>query len=342
MKNVLITGGAGFIGSNFIRYILSTRSDLFIINMDCLTYAGNLENLKEFHDHKLYTFFRGDITREQDVNYIFEKYKIHTVINFAAESHVDKSILNPLSFAETNYMGVCNLLNAARKSEVNLFIQVSTDEVYGSLGSDGYFTEDSLIQPNSPYAASKAAADLMVRAYFKTYKFPAIITRCCNNYGPYQFPEKLIPLIITNAIEDRPIPIYGDGLNVRDWIYVEDHARGIELVMDKGRLGEVYNIGSSQELRNIDLVIKVLDILGKSHNLITYVADRPGHDRRYAIDATKIKRELGYAPKFTFDEALRKTVDWYIENSDWWQRIKDGSYINYYSEWYEKHLGLKK
>lgn len=342
MKNVLVTGGAGFIGSNFIKYLLGKREDLFIINMDKLTYAGNLENLKELYGNKNYAFFKGDITSEQDVNYIFDKYKIDIVINFAAESHVDKSILNPLSFAETNYMGVCNLLNAARKKEVALFIQVSTDEVYGSLGSEGYFTEESPIQPNSPYAASKAAADLMVRAYFKTYKFPAIITRCCNNYGPYQFPEKLIPLIITNALEDKPIPVYGDGLNVRDWIYVEDHARAIELVMEKGRSGEVYNIGANQEMRNIDLVKKILDILKKPHSLITFVADRPGHDRRYAIDATKIKNELGFVPKYTFEEAIKKTVEWYMENRGWWQRVKDGSYLNYYEEWYERHLGLKK
>lgn len=342
MKNILVTGGAGFIGSNFIRHILSTREDVFIINMDSLTYAGNLENLIGLHDNSRYTFFKGDITSEQDVNYIFEKYSIQIVINFAAESHVDKSILNPLTFAQTNYIGVCNLLNISRKKEVQLFIQISTDEVYGSLGAEGYFTENSPIQPNSPYAASKAAADLMVRAYYKTYGFPAIITRCCNNYGPYQFPEKLIPLIITNALEDKEIPVYGDGMNIRDWIYVLDHARGVELVMDKGKIGEVYNIGSNHEMANIELVKKVLDILGKPHSLIKYVADRPGHDRRYAIDAGKIQNELGYKPLYTFEEALRNTVKWYVENKQWWQRIKDGSYMRYYSEWYEKQLGLKK
>lgn len=342
MKNLLVTGGAGFIGSNFIRHILEARADLYIINMDCLTYAGNLENLVDCEKSPRYTFFKGDITSEQDVNYIFDKYKIDIVINFAAESHVDRSILKPLDFAQTNYMGVCNLLNIARKKQVELFIQVSTDEVYGSLGEKGYFKETSPIQPNSPYAASKAAADMMVRAYYKTYGFPAIITRCCNNYGPYQFPEKLIPLIITNALEDKPIPVYGDGTNVRDWIYVLDHARGIELVMTKGVKGEIYNIGANQELRNIDLVKKVLDILGKPHSLIKFISDRPGHDKRYAIDASKIKTELGFVPAYTFDEALKKTVDWYIENKRWWQRVKDGSYTSYYTEWYERQRGLKK
>ncbi len=342
MKNVLVTGGAGFIGSNFIRHILSTRDDLFIINMDSLTYAGNLENLTDLEGNKNYVFFKGDITSEQDVNYIFEKYRINTVINFAAESHVDKSILDPLAFAKTNYMGVCNLLNVARKWDIQLFIQVSTDEVYGSLGEEGFFTEKSQIQPNSPYAASKAAADLMVRAYYKTYNFPAIITRCCNNYGPYQFPEKLIPLIITNALENKEIPVYGDGMNVRDWIYVIDHARGIELVMEKGRVGEVYNIGTNHEMRNIELVKKLLDILKKPHSLIKFVADRPGHDRRYAIDATKIREELGYKPAYAFDEALEMTVKWYLENERWWKRVKDGSYMKYYTDWYERQLGLKK
>lgn len=339
-KNILVAGGAGFIGSNFIRYLLSKRSDLFIINMDSLTYAGNLENLRDFENHPSYTFYKGDITSTNDVEEIFEKYKIDAVINFAAESHVDRSILNPLAFAETNYIGVCNLLNVSRIKNVSLFIQVSTDEVYGSLGSEGYFTENSPIQPNSPYAASKAAADLMARAYYKTYKFPVIITRCCNNYGPYQFPEKLIPLIISNALEGKPIPVYGDGLNVRDWIYVIDHARGIELVMEKGVPGEIYNIGAQHELKNIELVTKILDILKKPHSLIKYVEDRPGHDRRYAINPQKIMTELGYKPVYSFESALLETVNWYIQNKKWWLKIKDGSYMNYYSEWYGKQLGL--
>jgi dTDP-glucose 4,6-dehydratase len=342
MKMILVTGGAGFIGSNFIKYMLSKRSDVVIVNMDKLTYAGNLENLKEVEGNPNYSFFRGDICDTKDVEWIFEKYRINTVINFAAESHVDKSIINPLAFAETNYMGVCNLLNVSRKKDVSFFLQVSTDEVYGSLGSDGYFTEASLIKPNSPYAASKAAADLMVRAFYKTYNFPAVVTRCCNNYGPYQFPEKLIPLIISNAIENRHVPVYGDGSNVRDWIYVLDHCRAIELVMEKGVAGEVYNIGTNCELKNLTLIEKILDMLGKSRNLIRFVDDRPGHDKRYAIDASKITREFNFTSAYPFDEALEETVRWYVENIDWWQRVKEGSYTQYYDEWYKNKLGLKE
>lgn len=342
MKTVLVTGGAGFIGANFIKHVLSRRDDMFIVNMDNLTYAGNLENLKDVEGNRNYAFFKGDICKAADVEWIFEKHKIDTVINFAAESHVDRSIIAPLAFAETNYMGVCNLLDVSRKKGVSLFLQVSTDEVYGSLGSEGFFREDSPIKPNSPYAASKAAADLMARAFYKTYNFPVVITRCCNNYGPYQFPEKLIPLIISNALEDKTIPVYGDGSNVRDWIYVLDHCRAIELVMEKGRAGEVYNVGTGCELKNIDLVKKILDILGKPHSLIRFVEDRPGHDKRYAIDAGKIMKELNFKPAYPFDEALNETVKWYVENKSWWGRVKDGSYMQYYDEWYKNKLGLKE
>ncbi len=342
METMLVTGGAGFIGSNFIRYMLNKYPDIKIVNFDALTYAGNLENLTDCENKPNYIFVKGNITNKEEVDYIFSKYKFKWVINFAAESHVDKSILNPMAFAETNFIGVCNLLDSSRKNDVSLFIQVSTDEVYGSLGDSGYFTENSPIKPNSPYAASKAAADLMIRAYFKTYGFPAIITRCCNNYGPYQFPEKLIPLVITNALEDKPIPVYGDGKNVRDWIYVIDHARGIEIVWQKGKIGEVYNIGASQELTNIDLVKKILNILGKPETLIKYVTDRPGHDRRYAIDASKIREELGFYPAFSFDQALKETVNWYKDNRRWWERIKSGAYTTYYEEWYKRQLGLKE
>lgn len=340
MQTMLVTGGAGFIGSNFIRYMLSRHEDIQIVNFDALTYAGNLENLRDCENNPNYIFIKGDICNKEEVKSIFEKYKFKWVINFAAESHVDKSILDPLAFANTNFMGVCNLLNISKQYEVTLFLQVSTDEVYGSLDEDGFFTEESLIKPNSPYAASKAAADLMVRAYYKTYKFPTIITRCCNNYGPYQFPEKLIPLVITNALEDKPIPIYGDGKNVRDWIYVIDHARGIELVWERGVIGEVYNIGASHELTNIELVKKILQIIGKPESLIKYVSDRPGHDRRYAIDPKKIINELGFKPAYTFDEAIEETIKWYVNNKTWWTRIKDGTYMKYYDEWYQKKLGL--
>ncbi len=342
MDAMLVTGGAGFIGSNFVRYMVNKYPDILIVNFDALTYAGNLENLTDCEGKPNYIFVKGNIVSKEEVDYIFNKYKFKWVINFAAESHVDKSILNPLAFAETNFMGVCNLLNASKEHKISCFIQISTDEVYGSLGEEGVFTEESKIQPNSPYAASKAAGDLMVRAYYKTYGFPGIITRCCNNYGPYQFPEKLIPLVITNALEDKPIPVYGDGKNVRDWIYVIDHVRGIELVWQKGKIGEVYNIGASHELTNIELVKKILDIMNKPHTLIKFVADRPGHDRRYAIDATKIAKELGYKPAFTFDEALDETIKWYIENRKWWERIKSGAYTRYYDEWYKKQLGLKE
>lgn len=292
MERILVTGGAGFIGSNFIRYMLE-RHSYSIINLDALTYCGNLENLRDVEDHPRYTFIRGSITDRELVNRIIRD--VDAVINFAAESHVDRSIQDPEIFIKTNVLGTQTLLEASRREGIERFIQISTDEVYGS-AETGYFTEETPLAPNSPYSASKAAADLMVRAYHRTYGLPVNITRCSNNYGPYQFPEKLIPLMITNALEDRPLPVYGDGMNVRDWLHVEDHCSAIDLVLHHGRDGEVYNIGGNNERRNIDIVRLILRELGKDESLIRFVEDRPGHDRRYAIDATRIRNELGWKP----------------------------------------------
>ena len=325
MKNILVTGGAGFIGSNFINKILNERDDYNIINLDKLTYAGNLENLKSSEKKKSYTFIKGDITNNEVVSRIFEKYKIKFVINFAAESHVDRSILGSEVFFRTNVIGTNVLLEAARKYEVEKFLQVSTDEVYGSLGSEGYFTETTPLSPNSPYSSSKASADLMALAFYHTYGLPVVITRCSNNYGSYQFPEKLIPLMIINALNNKKLPVYGDGLYVRDWIFVHDHNSAINLVFEKGKIGEVYNIGASNEMPNIKIIKLILEYLGKSEDLIQYVKDRPGHDRRYAIDSTKIKNELKWKPEFSFDEAIKSTIDWYIKNKNWWERIISGS-----------------
>lgn len=329
--HILVTGGAGFIGSNFIRYILGAHPDWKITNLDKLTYAGNLENLADIEDHPGYAFVRGDIADRSLVEELFAEHRFEAVINFAAESHVDRSILDASPFIDTNVRGTQVLLEAARAHAIGRFIQVSTDEVYGSLGPDDPpFTEESPLAPNSPYAASKAAADLLVRAYHRTYGLPAIITRCSNNYGPYQFPEKLIPLMITNALENKPLPVYGDGLNIRDWIHVEDHCRAIELVLLNGRPGEVYNIGAGCELTNLDVVRAILRALGRPESLITYVPDRPGHDRRYAIDASKIRNTLGWMPRYRFQEYLPDLVCWYQEHSAWWQRIKAGEYRRYY------------
>ncbi len=334
MKNILVTGGAGFIGSNFINHILQNRDDYFIVNLDKLTYAGNLENLKQSENNPNYVFVKGDIQNYELVNYLFEKYKIKYVINFAAESHVDRSILGAEIFYRTNVIGTNVLLEIARKYEVEKFLQVSTDEVYGSLGSTGLFTEKTPLSPNSPYSSSKAAADLMVQAYNHTYGMPTLITRCSNNYGPYQFPEKLIPLMIINSINNKKLPVYGDGMNIRDWIYVIDHNRAIELVLENGKDGEVYNIGASNEMKNIDIVKLILKYLNKSEDLIEFVKDRPGHDRRYAIDSTKIQNELSWKPLYSFDEAIKFTIDWYLENRSWWERIISGDYIKYYNEQY--------
>ncbi|TKC15500.1 dTDP-glucose 4,6-dehydratase [Robertmurraya kyonggiensis] len=333
--NILVTGGAGFIGSNFIKYMLA-RYDYRIINIDALTYAGNLENLKDIETHQRYHFVKGDICDRGLVEELFEKYKINSVINFAAQSHVDRSIEDPEIFLRTNVFGTQILLEVSKdnwKTEVAAFmdgvrfIQISTDEVYGTLGKDGYFTERTSLAPNSPYSASKAAADFMVRAYFETYGLPINITRCSNNYGPYQHPEKLIPLTIKNAMMEKAIPIYGDGRQIRDWLYVLDHCRAIDMILHKGKLGEVYNIGGNNEKINVELVKLILSYLEKSEDLLCYVQDRLGHDRRYAIDNFKITNELGWRPLYTFEEGIKRTIDWYKENADWFEDASSFSYV---------------
>jgi len=330
MKKILVTGGAGFIGSNFINYILSNRNDIFIVNLDKLTYAGNLQNLKDIEKNPNYTFVKGDIVNDELVSYLFQKYEISQVINFAAESHVDRSILGSEIFFRTNVLGTNVLLENAKRFGVEKFIQISTDEVYGSLGPEGQFEETTPLQPNSPYAASKAAADLMALAFHHTYHVPVVITRCSNNYGQYQFPEKLIPLMIINSLNNKKLPVYGDGLNVRDWIYVIDHNKAVELILDEGKIGEVYNVGANTEKPNIEIVKLVLKQLGKSEALIEYVKDRPGHDRRYAINSSKIKKELGWEAEHSFEDAMEDTINWFKENEKWWKEIISGDYQNYY------------
>jgi len=330
MKNILVTGGAGFIGSNFINYILSKRKDIFIVNLDKLTYAGNLQNLKAVENHPNYYFIKGDIVNDELVNYIFQKYEISHVVNFAAESHVDRSILGSEIFFRTNVLGTNVLLENAKRYGVEKFVQISTDEVYGSLGPEGQFEETTPLQPNSPYAASKAAADMMALAFHHTYNVPVVITRCSNNYGPYQFPEKLIPLMILNSLKNKKLPVYGDGLNVRDWIYVIDHNKAVELVLEKGKIGEVYNIGANTEKPNIEIVKLILNQVGKTEDLIEYVKDRPGHDRRYAINSLKIENELGWQAEHSFEDAIKNTVNWFVENEKWWKEIISGEYQNYY------------
>jgi dTDP-glucose 4,6-dehydratase len=336
---LLITGGAGFIGSNFVQYMLKKYPDYQIINLDALTYAGNLENLHEFEKCPNYTFVKGDITDRNVIDDLF-KTEIDVVVNFAAESHVDRSITDPNIFVRTNVMGTQVLLDAARKYAVKKYIQISTDEVYGTLGETGIFTEETPLAPNSPYSASKAGADLLVRAYHETFGLPVNITRCSNNYGPYQFPEKLIPLMIVNALADEPLPVYGDGLHVRDWLHVYDHCAAIDLVIHKGRNGEVYNVGGNNERTNIEIVRTILRELDKPESLIKFVEDRPGHDRRYAIDATKIRTELGWEPKYTFETGIKETIRWYIENQEWWKRIRSGAYQDYYQKQYGSRLGV--
>jgi len=332
---LLVTGGAGFIGSHFIRYVIAEHPDWQVVNLDKLTYAGNLGNLLDVEASPRYTFVRGDICDRVLVDRLLSSGGFEVLVNFAAESHVDRSILDASLFVETNVKGVQVLLEAARAHGIDLFVQVSTDEVYGSLGpGDPPFTEESPLAPSSPYAASKAAADLLAKAYHKTYGLPVIITRCSNNYGPYQFPEKLIPLMITNALEDKPLPVYGDGLNVRDWIHVEDHCRALDLVIQRGRVGEVYNISAGCEMTNLEVVRAILAILNKPDSLITFVPDRLGHDRRYAMSAEKAKDELGWEPRFRLPDALPSVVAWYRENEDWWRRIKAGEYRLYYGRVY--------
>jgi len=329
---LLVTGGAGFIGCNFIKYLINKYNKYQIFNVDLLTYAGNLSNLLDIKASE-HTFVYGDIAEYKYIENVFPK-DIDAIVNFAAESHVDRSIEDSGIFIRTNVEGTRVLLETARRHGVKKFLQVSTDEVYGSLGLEGYFTEDTPLAPNSPYSASKAAADLLVLAYHRTYRLPINITRCSNNYGPYQFPEKFIPLIITNALEDKSLPVYGNGLNIRDWLHVWDHCAALDLVLHEGKPGEVYNIGGNNERTNIEIVRKILSELGKQDSLITYVKDRPGHDCRYAIDASKIKKELGWEPKINFDSGLRKTIDWYCTNRDWWEKIKSGEYRQYYERMY--------
>ena len=332
---ILVTGGAGFIGSNFVELLLRQRPGWQVVNLDALTYAGNLENLAEVERDPRYVFVHGDVQEPADVARALEACRGPvSVVHFAAESHVDRSILSGLPFVRTNVLGTQVLLDEARARGVERFVHVSTDEVYGSLGASGKFSEETPLAPNSPYSASKAASDLLVRAAFHTHGFPGLITRCSNNYGPYQFPEKLIPLMIANASEDKELPVYGDGQNVRDWLYVEDHCEALLAVLERGRPGEVYNVGGNNEYPNLAIVRLILSALGKPESLIRFVKDRPGHDRRYAIDASKIQRELGWAPRYRFDTALPRTIQWYLSHATWLQRVRSGAYRDYYARQY--------
>ncbi|WP_421497730.1 dTDP-glucose 4,6-dehydratase [Flavobacterium columnare] len=347
-KNILITGGAGFIGSHVVRQFVTKYAEYSIFNLDALTYAGNLENIKDIENYPNYTFLKGDIVDENYINEIFAKYQFDGVLHLAAESHVDRSITDPLAFVKTNVIGTMNLLNAAKNLwkdnfEGKRFYHISTDEVYGSLGDTGLFTETTSYDPNSPYSASKASSDHFVRAYGETYGLPYVLTNCSNNYGPYHFPEKLIPLFINNIIHKKPLPVYGDGNYTRDWLFVKDHAVAIDLVFHEGKNHETYNIGGFNEWKNIDLVkllcVRMDEKLGRnegeSSQLITYVKDRPGHDLRYAIDATKINKELGWKPSVTFEEGLEETINWYLENTEWLNNVTSGEYVNYYEKQYQ-------
>lgn len=333
MHPVMVTGGCGFIGSNFIRLVLETDPEISIVNFDALTYAGNLANLSDLANHPRYRFVHGDITDREAVRKVVGG-GLRAILNFAAESHVDRSIQDSGPFIRTNIVGTQILLDAAREFKVPRYLQVSTDEVYGTLGPTGYFTEETPLAPNSPYSASKASADLLVRSYVHTFGLPAVITRCSNNYGPYQFPEKIIPLFISNLQRDESVPVYGDGLNVRDWIHVRDHCAGIDRVWREGRVGEVYNLGGHAEKTNLELTYALLDAVGKPRSLIRYVKDRPGHDRRYAIDCSKIDRELGWKPQVKFEDGLRETVQWYRDHADWVAAIRTGDYLKYYERQY--------
>lgn len=321
--NILVTGGAGFIGSNFVHFMLKKYPNDKIINLDLLTYAGNINNLEEVMEHPNHTFVQGNINNEELVRHLIDEHNITHIINFAAESHVDRSIKNPKVFIETNVLGTTNLLNIAKDVEIEKFVQISTDEIYGSLGETGYFTEETPFDPNSPYSSSKASADLIALSYFETFGMNISITSCSNNYGPYQFPEKLIPLMVTNAMDGKKLPIYGDGLNVRDWLHVEDHCQAIDLVLREGQAGEIYNIGGHNERTNNEIVHLIVDYLDVPEELITYVEDRLGHDKRYAIDPTKIETELGWKPKYTFDTGIIETIEWYKANENWWRPLKE-------------------
>jgi dTDP-glucose 4,6-dehydratase len=332
--NLLVTGGAGFIGSNFVRHILQKYPTYRVVNYDLLTYSGNLENLKDVESNKHYTFIKGNIINEELADYIVKDHSIDVIVNFAAESHVDRSITDPNVFVKTNVLGTQALLNVARLNNIRKYVQISTDEVYGSLGEIGYFTEQTPLAPNSPYSASKASADFLVRSYFETYGLNVNITRCSNNYGPYHFPEKLIPLMITNAIEGNKLPIYGDGKNIRDWLHVKDHCSAIDLVIHEGAAGEVYNIGGHNERTNNEIVHFIVERLGVSNELIEYVNDRLGHDRRYAIDPSKIQKKLGWKPQYSLDVGIEETIQWYIKNQEWWKKVKSGEYMSYYKNQY--------
>jgi len=348
-KKILITGGAGFIGSHVVRLFVNKYPDVEVVNLDTLTYAGNLENLADVDSLPNYTFEKGDITDEDFINDLFKRYDFDGVIHLAAESHVDRSITDPLSFIKTNIVGTVNLLNAARNSwkdnfENKLFYHISTDEVYGSLGKTGLFTEDTSYDPRSPYSASKASSDHLVRAYFHTYGMPVVISNCSNNYGPNQFPEKLIPLVINNIKKMKPIPVYGKGDNIRDWLYVVDHARAIDVIFSEGKHGDTYNIGGINEWTNIDLIRVMCSVMdrkldrepGTSESLITFVKDRAGHDMRYAIDSSKLMKELNWKPSLQFEEGIEKTIDWYLENEKWMNNVLDGTYEKYYNKQYEE------
>ena len=332
--NIFVTGGAGFIGSNFVRMVLSEHPETFVVNLDKLTYAGNLENLSGFMDNDNHKFVKGDICDAVLIEELLDKYEIDAVINFAAESHVDRSLVEPGLFIQTNVQGTLTLLKASLETKVDKFLQVSTDEVYGSLGKEGMFVESTPISPNSPYSASKAAADHLVHAYGHSFGLKYNITRCSNNYGEYQFPEKMIPLMINNALADKDLPVYGDGLQVRDWLYVYDHCTAIWKVLTAGRVGEVYNVGGNNEKTNLEVIRQILERLGKDESLIKYVTDRPGHDRRYAIDSSKMMNELGWAPSVSFEEGIVKTIDWYLANTEWLANIVSGEYEKYYESMY--------
>ncbi len=335
MNNLLITGGAGFIGSNFVHFILENYKDYNVVNLDNLTYAGNLLNLIDIEKNPRYFFIKGNIKNFELVSYILKEYKIDSIINFAAESHVDRSILGSEVFIETNVTGTLTLLEAAKAYGIERFVQISTDEVYGSLGATGKFTESTPLSPNSPYSASKTSADLITRSFYKTFGLPVLITRCSNNYGSYQFPEKLIPLMICNALQDKKLPVYGTGKNIRDWIHVKDHCSAIDCVLHKGKIGEIYNIGGGNEWENINIVKEILSILSKPDTLIQFVKDRLGHDFRYAIDSSKIKNELGWEPSYNFSDGLKETVKWYIEHKEWVNECTSGEYQQYYTKMYK-------